>query len=351
MAPWELIKDESYKQWLLDTPMTSEEYNGATLPDRRTLRSEFIKEQQQQQQQVKRPKVAAYSVSVVVEGALSSAGARGNVYKKLQHHHAVYSESQGIDVEYVGDDLVVKALFLDLVHAFNFQSDLNDWEIHKELAHLSGVRIDPKFPLEVDRPKDITRVMMQDYKPSDSESPCGSINDLHSYRLSVPTTEMVDPETPLAKYQCLDKQVHGLTPYKCHLKDKAKFKQLQSNENNILAASWTLHQMMDGLKTAEGIPMVVISVKSQESHRSAVHANRVAVTLLLEFRESGQAEWFQGNDYNAEGGLAAKRIVGTNNWETTVFVMDPILFSECIKWKYENTKKAWEEHEEFLSQI
>lgn len=224
-----------------------------------------------------------------------------------------------------------------------------DWEIHKELAHLSGVRIDPKVPFEVDRPKDITRVMMQDYKPSDSES--ASINDLHSYRLSVPTTEMADPGTPLAKYKCLGKQVHGLTPYKCHLKDKAKFKQPQSNENNILAESWTLYQMMDGLITAEGMPTVAISIKSQESHRSAVYANRVAVTLLLEFREPGQAEWFQGNDCNTEGGPAAKRIVGTNNWETTVFVIDPILFSECIKWKYENTKKAWEVHEEFLSQI
>lgn len=106
--------------------MTSEEYNGATLPDRRTLRSEFMKDQQQQQQQVKHPKVATYSVLVVVERALSSAGARGNVFKQLQRHHAVYSESQGIDVKYVGDDLVVKGLFLDLVNAFNFRNDLND---------------------------------------------------------------------------------------------------------------------------------------------------------------------------------------------------------------------------------
>ena len=247
-------------------------------------------------QHSKRPRLTAFSVSVVVEGAINSVGARGNVYKKLQQHHSVYSVSQGIDVKYDGDDLVVKSLFFNQADAFNFQSDLNDWEIHKELAKLSGIRIDPNLPLKVDRPSDETRVMMQDYKPNDSESPCGSINDLHSYHLSVPVTEVVEPDTSLVKYQCVDKQVRGLMPYKCHLKDKTKCKTLQKNENNMLAASWPFHQLMDGLSTGECIPMVANSVKSKTTHRSSAHAHRVAVTLLLEFRESTHALWFQGND-------------------------------------------------------
>lgn len=79
---------------------------------------------------------------------------------------------------------------------------------------------------------------------------------------------------------------------------------------------------MDGLITFKRIPTVAISVKSQESHRSGVHTNRVAVTLLLEFRVPGQAKWFGDNDCNAEGRPAAKTMVGTINWETTLFMID-----------------------------
>eukprot|EP00545_Synedropsis_sp_CCMP1620_P011822 CAMPEP_0119014332 /NCGR_PEP_ID=MMETSP1176-20130426/9529_1 /TAXON_ID=265551 /ORGANISM="Synedropsis recta cf, Strain CCMP1620" /LENGTH=352 /DNA_ID=CAMNT_0006967487 /DNA_START=22 /DNA_END=1080 /DNA_ORIENTATION=- len=292
----------------------------------------------------KRLKRTAYSVHVVVKGARNSAGARGNVFKKLQEHHAVYSISEGIDVKYEGDDLSVNAFFFEQSDAFDFQNALNDWEIHKELAHLSGVTIDPKIPVEVDIQGNVTRIMLQDYNPDDSESPCASLNDLHSYRLSVPLTEAVEPDTPLARYQCIDKQLPGLMSYKCHLKDKAKFKKLQNNENNMLAASWSFHQMMDGLRTNDRLPMVAISVKSRGSHRSAAHANRVAVTLLLEFREEAQASWFQGSQ-------GATKIQGTNNWEVVAFVEDPQIFCDCVAWKHADTIQTWEAHQEFLDSM
>ena len=81
---------------------------------------------------------------------------------------------------------------------------MNEWEIHKELANLSGVEVDPITPQQVPKPLDLQRIRLQDYVPNESESPCQSINQLHSYRLSVPVTEAVDPTTDLAKYQSID---------------------------------------------------------------------------------------------------------------------------------------------------
>lgn len=82
---------------------------------------------------------------------------------------------------------------------------MNEWEIHKELANLNGVEVlDPITPQPIPRPSDLQRLRLQDCTPQDSESPCQSINQLHSYCLSVPVTEAVEPNTVLARDQSTD---------------------------------------------------------------------------------------------------------------------------------------------------
>ena len=44
-TPWEHITDDAYKNWLLSTPATPEEYNAASLAERRSLKTQY--EQQQ----------------------------------------------------------------------------------------------------------------------------------------------------------------------------------------------------------------------------------------------------------------------------------------------------------------
>lgn len=126
--------------------------------------------------------------------------------------------------------MTVKAYFISYESACHLQTALNQWEIHSDLANLDdGVQLDPTTPVQIDRPTDLKRIYLQDYRPGDLESPCHSIDQLHSYRLSVPITTEADPSSPIAQYQCLDKQVVGYNPYKCHLKDKAKFQSLLNN--------------------------------------------------------------------------------------------------------------------------
>ena len=144
-----------------------------------------------------------------------------------------YSEQEGIQIFYEQENLRVKAYFVSEDSACLFQNALNEWEIHKDLANLGGVTLDPLTPARINRPVDLVQIFLQDYTPQDSESPCRSIDQLHSYGLSIPLTEEVNAASPIARYQCLDEQLIGFNPYKCHLKDKAKLKSLQNNEEKV----------------------------------------------------------------------------------------------------------------------
>ena len=127
------------------------------------------------------------------------------------------------------------------------------------------------------------------------------------------------------------------------MKDKAKFKGLQKNENNMIAASWTFHQQLDGLNVQEGIPLAAISVKDASHHRVASQDNRFRVTLSIEFFYPDLAVWFAA----VEGARKGK---DDNTWETVVYVQDKNLFCECIEWKLQETKQQWQDHRAFLEQ-
>ena len=71
-----------------------------------------------------------FHVSARVKGALRSHGARGNVYKGLEKFNGWYSESEGKQIEYNGDDLLDRAYLIDQNKAMEFQSFLNSLEIH-----------------------------------------------------------------------------------------------------------------------------------------------------------------------------------------------------------------------------
>jgi hypothetical protein len=342
-TPWDRTSQD-FKKWLEAAWVTKEEYNALEVPARVNLKSQFDDTLKKDAEGAKRQKGVAYKVHAVVRGGLNSSGARGNVFKMLEKYCAVYVPADGIQIEYNEDDLYIQALFLEWEQACGFQSALNKWEIHKELANLNGVTIDPRTPVEVERPRTVCRIILQDYRPGDSESPCESLHDLPSYRLSVPVTEAVEPGSLLATFQSVDRQQPFLLPYKCHLKDKAKFKSLQANENNMLAASWPFHQMMDGLHTEDGLPMVCISVQSQGDAPSASHGDRVPVTLRLEFRHQSAAAGYVGNT------TTSKRINETV-WDVTVYVTDPKLFCDCVAWKENDTRQKWLDHQQFLDSL
>jgi hypothetical protein len=283
----------------------------------------------------------AFLCKATVKEALNHNGVRGNVFKTLQTHGAFYSKGEGIKVGYESHNLKIEAYFLDLNNAIAFQNALLNWNMHNILYDLGGVIIDPINPMEVPRPDDLIRiVLMTDYDPKGSESPCSELGQLLSYRLSGPSTEGAEPQTSLVKFQAIDKAYADVLHYKCHLKDRAKFRNLANNENNMVTASWLFHQMMDGLNTLEGIPLVAISVETASEHSSAAHDNRYAVTLQLEFYNETSALTFVPT-------AQAKKVDNTR-WVTCVYVKDVSLFQECVAWKAKDTQAKWLKHGEFL---
>mmetsp|Transcript_19580 Transcript_19580/g.53890 ORF Transcript_19580/g.53890 Transcript_19580/m.53890 type:complete len:344 (-) Transcript_19580:114-1145(-) len=283
-----------------------------------------------------------FRVSAVVRGALRSQGARGNVYKALQASQGFYSSQEGKKITYQGDDLQVTAYFLEVSKAMDFQNALNQWEIHKELALLDGIELRTPNPERLPEKHDLVRFYLQDYKPEDSESPCHTLNQLASYKLSVPVTEGIEPTDPLAVYQALDVPMGTNKHYKCHLKDKALFKSVQRNQNNMVAASWTLHQMLDGLNNLDGMPVVKLSVTGSSENRMAEKGGRYQVTLQLLFFHEVDALAFQ-----AKAGCSES--LNQTTWRTNVFVEDKEAFIECVNWKGNATQTLWDAYRAALA--
>jgi hypothetical protein len=152
--------------------------------------------------------------------------------------------------------------------------------------------------------------------------------------------EPIEPNSALVRYQSIDKQLPHIDHYKCHIKDKAKFKSFQNNDNNMVAASWPFHQMMDGLNTPEGIPLVALSVQKSLPCRNLEYDNLYAVTLLLEFYYTDLAQAFAAKE--------GARKLSDESWETVVYFHDKVIFQECIEWKWNNTQSKWRDHDAFL---
>lgn len=304
-----------------------------TLATRGTLRRRI--------RELQKPPV--YQVTARVMNAVNSHGARGNVYKLLEKYGARCSKAESKQVVYDGNDLTVKAYFKDERAATEFQAALNGWEIHKALVNLDGIEINPRDPVSVPQPPDLTRFILQDYEPTDSESPCDGLDQLESYRLSDPITEAVELNDPIAIYQSLDVCVGRNKPYKCHLKDKAKFKSVARNENNVVAASWPLHQMLDGLNHIDDMSVVKLSVITSSDRKISSQENRYAVVLQLDFFNAVDAAAFQPR-------VGAKKLDNTT-WQTTVHVQDKTEFAKFVKWKGDNTEKQWSIYRRTLENI
>lgn len=228
----------------------------------------------------------------------------------------------------------MKAYFETYESATRFQSFLNEWELYKDLILLDGVDINPPDTEPINRPSDLTRFYLQHYAPQESESPYETLNQLASYRLSVPITEPLAPTDEVATYQSIDVCVGTNLPYKCHLKDKARFKSVARDANNLLAASWPLHQMLDGLNNRDNMSVVKLSVVSKSPRPIAAQDGRFSVTLRLYFFHDVDA-----NSFQAKNGAGRS---GTKQWETVVYGRDPTKFEEFVEWKGNDTQSHWD---------
>ena len=86
--------------------------------------------------------------------------------------------------------------------------------------------------------------------------------------------------------------------------------------------------------------MVALSVKYAAEERNSSMDDRYAVTLQLDFYFKENAETF------AKKPLSHK--VSESQFETVVFVRNKVTFQECVAWKFNDTKKKWDDRRAFL---
>ena len=134
-------------------------------------------------------------------------------------------------------------------------------------------------------------------------------------------------------------------PYRCHIKPRAKLRDLAGNDSNIIAGSWLFHQYFDGLNTEDDsglsdIPLIALRPDPEEAPRDELVGEpprkRARVSLLVECRSRA------GETVGSLLKHGSERISDTGDvWKTFIHVPDAKTLCECLQWKYTDTQSIW----------
>jgi hypothetical protein len=283
-------------------------------------------------------------------------GIRAAAYQSAEEHLARYFGSKEKSFHYDGNDLMIAVVFLsaDRDRAELFQTALNHWHFHNFLVGLKGkVQVEEKIQVlqlskilqDPSDPATPERVFYHHYNGPESDSPMQTLEDFTGSHASS-STDALAKEDDLVKYQSLESPdcFQVFDACKMHIKDKALFKDLKRDPNNLIAGSWTpFHQAFDGMGTHGKIPKVAIRFERAHSEQILLSETkkRQRVDVALEFQNE-QVERLvaprlkQGSSKNPLKDL---------EWLSFVHVEDPHIFQECLDWKYEETKRKWKVHD------
>ena len=290
-----------------------------------------------------------YLVEAEIKDAKSRKGIHAHMYKMAQQFLAVYyyqDETQSIF--YKDADLKVRLLFKTEEKAGDFRNSLSLWHYDNPLtAKGLDISVDESIVKVYAEVSKLKPVMLQDYVAAETESPIQSLEEFEGHVSSFSSFDGVSTSDPLCKYQSIEKPdvFTYCKPYKMHIKPKAQFKKLASDDNNVLIGSWTpFHQMFDGLHTEDDIPLVAVRPVSESSFEPSMlgepSLKRFKVDLELKFRNEGCASKL--GSCLKDGSIKVSETV----WKSNVYVLNPELFCDCLKWKMEETEKKWQELDE-----
>jgi len=301
--------------------------------------------------------INCYQVRATYQGAKRMKGIRASVYRHSEVHQAYYSVDHSKSIWYNegSDDLQIALLFDSEDKAKPFRTFLNHWHLNNPMVVKHGDVSVVRDVKEVCVAKgDLKAVLLSDYGGSDYDSPIQTLAEFQAVRSSSCSTisGTISGDDPLAQFQCIERpqQFVVTTPYRCHLKPRSKFKDLEGNLNNQFAMSWQFHQFFDGMKTKDDItgkpnlPLFAIKCEA-DSFKEFVGdppTKRSRIELDVVFRSKISAEVCSLGLKNG-----STRISDTH-WKTFVHVTDPKTFCNCLQWKYEETTRKWNEADEEL---
>lgn len=236
-----------------------------------------------------------------------------------------------------GDDglLKIRILFHSETKALEFDNELQIESVTKNSSFL-GIEFNLQLPIPVKPPRLIKRIYAHYY-------------DLHDFSLASDAESGISGATSIAtdsvsKYQRLESEsCFGtyMRPDSCHMMSKSfclapenfdRYGEYDRDENNILALSPVTHQMYDG-RTNIDFPLFNLKVMSKSPF--PVVEGRYEVKLsVTAFDEEAARMVFR----LLKEGSQRK---GELEMITSVFVLNPTVFQECLEWKASRTAKIW----------
>ena len=280
-------------------------------------------------------------------------GIRAAVYRNAEEHLAFYSlnHSRSIWYDDGSENLQITLLFKNEDNALRFRTFLDHWYLNNPMAIRFGDVLVEKEIATVHVPSshNLVAVQLSDYMAETSDSPVQSFLEFMTLPSSVSSAVSIvsDMDDPLYKYQSLERPQEfsetGTKPYRCHLKSKAKFAKLANESNNQLAGTWLFHQWLDGLHTfadeEDDVPILALRPVTDSIVDVFLPGppptKRSRVDIIIEFRESSKADFFEGRLKEGSKRISDKKL------QTFVHVADPAVFCDCLQWKYEDTIKKW----------
>ena len=296
--------------------------------------------------------VQCYQVNAIYKEAKNVKGIRCAVYKCAEEHQAYYSSldrSKSIWYDNESADLHITLWFKEESKANELHCSLGTWHLRNPLVKSGDLIVEEKIEEFLVEAGELSKVLLCHYNAGDSESPVGSLKEFHGCPSSVDST--VSLSGHFAQLQSIeDMSTFTLCkPYSCHIKPR-RFKALENDENNKLAASWTpFHQCYDGLKTEDtktghlNLPLLALNpledIEIKEEMVGSPPIKRRRVEIEVEYRSTEVAESIQLKEGSTK--------ISDLKWKTFVHVEDPKTLCECLKWKYNDTIKKWKEADKF----
>lgn len=284
----------------------------------------------------------------MIPGAKSVMCVRGTVYVLAEENLAFHSKENYI--WYEDEDLKMELIFKSEERAMLFETNLNQWNSKRplgfaiaaptvELTHETGVM------------QQLPRVRLASYKPEDTDSPCASLAKLQGAH-SAPASS-IELSDDLTKYQSFEAPIWlragRSKAYRLHLKNKGPSyghdPALAKDENNMVAGSWEFHQYLDGLNMESSMPVIALRPDGVGDEIEENGQKRRKVTVSIECYDEDVAAIM-----NVRLKSGSKKL-DSLTYSTEVYVTHPHTFNECLQWKYDQTKKQWQDIKDIWNEL
>ena len=234
-------------------------------------------------------------------------------------------------------NLNIRLVFTDLNNAISFQREMEAANVI--MPNTVTRQLEP-IPLS----SMMARVSFFDYKANASDSPAQSLAESMGCGSVTSGLTQLPLDDPLSEYQSIENHSQLVGLYRMHLVAKKKStntKKVSDLGDNLLAGTWLMHQLFDGMRTYTGLPLLAIDAcqeQPDEEKMVGIHTRR-RVDLEVQFFNAKTNAEIQVLLKNGSSRIEGKNFA----WKTWVWVEDAKTFMKNLKLKSDETKKKWKE--------